>query len=48
MDVFVGIEGANINESKVVAMEELNNNGKLRLTLNVTAPLGGNNMIGNN
>lgn len=39
MDVYVGIEGANIDESKSIAKEDITTkDGKLKLTLNVKAP----------
>lgn len=38
MDVYVGIEGANISDEKSIAMEDITCNGKLKLTLNVKAP----------
>jgi len=38
MDVYVGIEGANISDEKSIAMEDITCNGKLKLTLNVKVP----------
>ena len=38
MDVYVGIEGANISDDNSIAMEDITSNGKLKLTLNVKVP----------
>ena len=38
MDVFVGIEGANISDDKCIAIEDITKDNKLKLTLNVKAP----------
>lgn len=38
MDVYVGIEGANISDDQVIAIEDITKDNKLKLTLNVKAP----------
>lgn len=38
MDVYVGIEGVSINNSKSISIDELKVDNKIKLTLNIKPP----------